>query len=55
LLQEWYIKRDRRPRAVHPRDILDQLLDIARYLGRQPALTKELLDRACESYFVKLS
>jgi hypothetical protein len=55
LLQEWYIKRDRRPRAVHPRDILDQLLDISRYMGRPPQLTKELIDRACESYFVKLS
>ncbi|MEP7286333.1 MAG: ATP-binding protein [Chloroflexota bacterium] len=55
LLQEWYVKRDRKPRAVHPRDILDQMLDIARYLNRPPQLTKELIDRACEAYFVKLS
>ncbi|MBX3086823.1 MAG: ATP-binding protein [Anaerolineae bacterium] len=55
LIQEWYIKRERRLRSVHPRDILDQLIDIARYLNVQPALTKDLLDRACESYFVKLS
>jgi predicted ATPase with chaperone activity len=55
LIQEWYINRERSFRAVHPRDILDQLLDIARYLNRPPQLTKELIDRACESYFVKLS
>jgi predicted ATPase with chaperone activity len=55
LLQEWYVKRDRKLRAVHPRDILDQLLDISRYLNRPPALTKDLLDRACEAYFVQLS
>jgi predicted ATPase with chaperone activity len=55
LIQEWYIKRERRLRAVHPRDILDQLIDIARYLGVPPTLTKDLLDRSCESYFVKLS
>jgi len=54
LLQEWYIKRDRKLRAVHPRDILDQLLDIARYMNRPPQLTKDLLDRACEAYFVQL-
>src|SRR5260221_14355987 len=54
LIQEWYIKRDRKLRAVHPRDILDQLLDIARYLNRPPALTKDLIDRACEAYFVQL-
>ncbi len=54
LLQEWYVRRERKLRSVHPRDILDQLLDIARYLNRPPQLTKELLDRACEAYFVQL-
>jgi predicted ATPase with chaperone activity len=54
LQQEWYVKHDRKLRAVHPRDILDQLLDIARYMNRPPQLTKELIDRACESYFVEL-
>ncbi|MBX3066203.1 MAG: ATP-binding protein [Anaerolineae bacterium] len=55
LLQEWYVKRERKLRSVHPRDILDQLIDIARYVGQPPQLTKDLIDRACESYFVKLS
>jgi predicted ATPase with chaperone activity len=54
LQQEWYVKHDRKLRAVHPRDILDQLLDIARYMNRPPQLSKELIDRACESYFVEL-
>lgn len=54
LIQEWYVKQDRRFRSVHPRDILDQMLDIARYLNRPPQLTKEMIDRACEAYFVKL-
>jgi len=39
---------------VHPRDILDQMIDIARYLNRPPQLNKEMIDRACEAYFVKL-
>jgi predicted ATPase with chaperone activity len=54
LIQEWYIKKNRNLRAVHPRDLLDQLIDIARYLDRPPLLTKDLLDRAAESYFVEL-
>jgi predicted ATPase with chaperone activity len=54
VLQEWYIKRGRKLRANHPRDLCDQLLDIARYLSIEAAMTPELLDRAAESYFVEL-
>jgi SpoVK/Ycf46/Vps4 family AAA+-type ATPase len=54
LLQEWYIKRGRKLRASHPRDLCDQILDIAHYLSVEPAMTTDLLDRAAESYFVEL-
>ncbi len=54
LIQEWYIKRNRKLRANHPRDICEQILDVAAYLGVEPGLSKDLLDRACESYFVEL-
>jgi hypothetical protein len=54
LLQEWYIKRNRKLRASHPRDLCDQILDIARYLGEEPVMTPEMIDRAGESYFVEL-
>ncbi|RMH02424.1 MAG: ATP-binding protein [Chloroflexi bacterium] len=54
LLQEYYVKRNQKLRANHPRDLLDQLLDIAAYFGVEPRLTKELIDRAAESYFVDL-
>jgi predicted ATPase with chaperone activity len=46
LLQEWYIKRGRKMRASHPRDLCDQILDIAKYLGIDPVMTHELIDRA---------
>jgi predicted ATPase with chaperone activity len=55
LLQEHYLKNNRPLRANHPRDILDQLMDICSYAGMEPALTKELLDRASDSYFVDLT
>lgn len=54
LLQEWYIKRNRKLRASHPRDLCDQINDVAHYMGVPPAMTKELLDLAAESYFVEL-
>ncbi|MBF8256860.1 MAG: putative ATPase, partial [Anaerolineales bacterium] len=54
LLQEWYIKRNRKMRASHPRDMCDQLLDISRYLNVEPEMNKDLLDRAAEAYFVEL-
>ncbi len=54
LLQEWYIKRNRKLRASHPRDICDQILDIARYLNTEPTMSKDLLDRAAAAYFVEL-
>ena len=54
LLQEWYIKRNRKLRASHPRDLCDQIIDIARYVGTEPTMSRELIDRAAESYFVEL-
>lgn len=54
LLQEWYIKSNRKLRASHPRDICDQIIDISRYLGAEPTMDKEMLDRAAEAYFVDL-
>jgi predicted ATPase with chaperone activity len=54
LLQEYYIKRNQKLRASHPRDILDQIMDIADYLGVKPVLTKEMIDLAAASYFVEL-
>ncbi|MBU0491181.1 MAG: ATP-binding protein [Chloroflexi bacterium] len=53
LVLEHYIKVKREPRSVHPRDLIDQVLDLAKYLETEPRLSKELLDGAVEAYFVK--
>lgn len=55
LIHEHYFKTSRDLRACHPRDLCDQILDEAKYRSVSPMLTKELLDRACEAYFVKLA
>jgi predicted ATPase with chaperone activity len=54
LLQEYYVKPRNPLRACHARDIVDQLVDIAHYLGVEPTLSKELLDKASQAYFVNL-
>jgi len=54
LVQEHYLKVHRDLRSCHPRDLCDQILDEAKYRNAAPAMSKELLDRACEAYFVKL-
>lgn len=41
------------PRAVQPRDLLDQVLDFCKYNEIPPALTRESLDFACDNYFVR--
>jgi len=54
LLQEWYIKHNRKLRASHPRDLCDQILDISEFMSLEPSMTRELIDRAAAAYFVDL-
>jgi len=54
LLQEWYIKRNRKLRASHPRDLCDQILDISSYLAVPPTMSREMIDRAAQAYFVDI-
>ena len=54
LLQEWYVKHNRKLRASHPRDMCDQILDIAVYLSIEPTMSREMIDRAAKAYFVDL-
>ena len=50
-----YEEKKYEPRSVHPRDILAQIESIAKYYAVKPKLSKELIDRALDSYFVRLS
>ncbi len=52
LVNKHYIEMKRPFRASHPRDLLRQLLGIARYRNVAPELTPQLLDAACGTYFV---
>jgi predicted ATPase with chaperone activity len=54
LLQEWYIKRNRKLRASHPRDICDQIIDISSYLAVPTTMSREMIDQACKAFFVDI-
>ena len=52
LQRRHYVPHGRPLRACHPRDLLDQVTALCRYRGVPPVITRELLDAACQSYFV---
>ena len=52
IIARYYRPKNRNLRGVHPRDIIDLLMDIASFRGVDPVCTKELLDLACQSYFI---
>jgi len=54
LIQKHYIGAERTMRCCHPRDIVDQIHDIATYFGMRPALSEKLIDAACDGYFADL-
>ena len=53
LLIDYYRPRKIALRGCHPRDLIKQALSLASYLNRPPHLTLELLEAACDSYFVE--
>ena len=53
LNRKYYTPRKLQMRACHPRDLVEQVVDMCRYQGRPPALSRDLLDAACRSYFLE--
>jgi hypothetical protein len=53
LERRYYHPRKLQMRACHPRDLIEQVVDICRYQDKPPAITRELLDMACGSYFLE--
>ena len=52
IIERYYRPKGRHLRGVHPRDIIDLLLDICSFQGRPAECSRELLDLACASYFI---
>jgi predicted ATPase with chaperone activity len=53
LQRKYYQARKLQMRACHPRDLVEQVIDMCRYNQREPVITRELLDAACASYFLE--
>ena len=53
LLEKWYRDDNRQFQAVHPRDLLTIIRALCNYDNREIHITQELIDEACEIYFVK--
>ncbi len=54
LFEQYYKPRQMDLRACHPRDLIALIKDAARYRQVPPALSKELLDQACQVFLVNL-
>lgn len=54
LLKKWYHEPRRVMQAVHPRDIIKTIISICDYEGIPARMTPELIDEACNCYFVDL-
>ncbi len=52
LVDKWYTPFGRPFRMCQPRDILDQMISIAKYNMEPVAFSPDLIDAACVSYFV---
>jgi hypothetical protein len=53
LLRKYYQPRKLQMRACHPRDLVEQVVNNCRYQGREPVITRDLLDAACGAYFIE--
>jgi hypothetical protein len=55
LQRAYYERRNLQMRACHPRDLVEQVVDMCRYQNREPIITREMLDAACANYFLEES
>ena len=53
MIEDVYRTPGRPFRGVHPRDIVELIVDLSRYEGSAPAFSRETVEQACASYFVQ--
>jgi predicted ATPase with chaperone activity len=54
LMENFYRRLGVKLNACHPRDLIDHIIDQARYFNHKPMMTKDTLTDAWENYFVEL-
>ena len=53
IIDKWYKPGGRPFRMCQPRDILDQMISIAKYNMERVNFSPDLIDAACSTYFIK--
>jgi hypothetical protein len=53
MMARYYVISARPLCACHPRDLVENLVDRARFMGQTPQLSSQELDYVCATYFVK--
>jgi hypothetical protein len=53
LLDKWYRPNNRGFRMCQPRDILNQMISIAKYNMERVTFSPDLIDAACSTYFIR--
>ncbi len=53
LVEHWYDPYQRELRGCHPRDLVEAIIDFCRYERRPPALSVDILDEVCTTYFLR--
>jgi hypothetical protein len=52
LINKWYLPENRPFRMCQPRDLLDQMMSIAKYNMERINFSPDLIDAACATYFI---
>jgi len=52
LIEHWYRRHNIAFNACHARDLIDHVIDLARFFEETPELHRDTIDHACENYFV---
>jgi hypothetical protein len=52
LINKWYKPKNRPFRMCQPRDLIDQMMSLAKYNMERVCFTPDLIDAACSTYFV---
>ena len=53
LLEKWYLPFGRPYRMCQPRDLLNQMISIAKYNMERVTFSPDLIDAACNTYFIR--
>ncbi|MDX1624557.1 MAG: ATP-binding protein [Gemmatimonadota bacterium] len=54
IFRRYYERLGIAPRSCHPRDLVSHLCDIAKYFEEETRLSEDLIDKACDSYFLDM-